>query len=135
MQKSVFILVFFWIASTAYPQRGDDHGKICSQPNVVFVKKDYKRFKKDSCNLKKYPDSQKTKELVCEAAYYTRLNDYGTSVELLKHAYARASSEKLKFRILNMTSENYSLLGDTARAATYRDKAIRMLAKNPDIDK
>lgn len=135
MRKSVFILVFCWIAATAYSQRGDDNGKICSQSNLVFVKKDYKLFKKDSCDLKKYPDAGKAKELVCKAAYYTSLNDYGASVELLKHAYAKASSEKLRFRILKMTSENYSLAGDTARAKLYLEKVNRILSNNPDINK
>lgn len=135
MKYYLIIIMFCLAATAAHAQRGDAPEKICSQPCVVFVKKDYKRFKTTSCDLKKYPDAAKTKEFVCEAAYYTFLRDYCSSLELLKHAYANASSEKLKFRIVQMAAENYTLAGDTMHAILYREKISHALSKNPDIDK
>ena len=134
MQKHLFIFIFCWAGTGAFAQRGDDRGKICYQGNVVLVKKDYKRFKNDSCDLKKYPDSQKTKELVCKSGYYRAMRDYCTSLELLKHAYVRATSKKLKFRIIQLTAENYTLAGDTMGASIYREKANYIRRQNHDIN-
>lgn len=135
MRKCLVIIIFSWMAVAAYPQKGDAHEQICLQQQARFVKKDYRQFKKTSCDFENYPDGKKEKECVCEATYYTSLGDYGTALEMLKQAYAKASSGKLKSAILQMTAENYRLAGDTLHARLYEEKIKIMQINNPDIDK
>lgn len=100
-----------------------------------FVKEDYKRFRKDSCNLEKYTDSKEAQELFCRARYYFSINNFINSIELSKQAYMKGTSGKLKFRILKLTAQNYRAIGDTKGAAVYDEKVKRALQNNPDIDK
>jgi hypothetical protein len=136
MTRLYFILFFYFIISFAFGQ-----SRLCDDCDSLrinekpYVKKEHKKYKKASCNLKKYKDTNAAKKMYCEAMYYSSIQRYYNSVELLKLAYAKANSKEFKYQILKMTAENCKKSGDNRGWQTYQDKVNAILSKFPDIEK
>ena len=136
MTRLYFILSFCFLISFAFGQsRLCDDCDSSRKNEKPFVKKEYKNYKKASCNLKKYKDSNTAKNMYCEAMYYSSIERYYNSLELLKLSYVKASSMEFKFQILKVIAENYKKSGDNKGWQTYQDKVNAILATFPDIEK
>lgn len=132
--KLIFIFCFFTIL--AFGQND------CYLPDTIFlkqtnhkplIKKDYKKFKKDSCFLDEYEDNRLGKSLYCKSKYYCSVGDFLTSIQFLKQAYTRCYSIKLRYEILKQVALTYKLGGDLKSSETYQNKANAILLKFPEL--
>ena len=136
MTRLYFILFFYFIISFAFGQSSlCDDCDSTRKNEKQYVKREHKKYKKAFCNLKKYKDTNAAKKMYCEAMYYSSIERYYNSLELLKLAYVKANSKEFKFQILKMTAENYKKSGDKNGWQTYQNKVNAILAKFPEIKK
>lgn len=131
----VFLLLFCFSMNSLSAQTGCDDCDTSYRKLPPFVKEDYKKLRKDSCDLKKYTDPKEAKELFCKARYYFSIGNFINSIVLLQDAYMKGTSGKFKFQVLKLVAETYRRMGDTSSAALYDEKVKRALQNIPDIDK